>query len=284
MTMAQPLPLTARVLIFVVVGYLVILLVGPVVAVILQAVSQGVRPLWLALTQPTVLHAFGMTLWIAIATVGVCTVFGTLVAFVLVRQRFIGRSLLNGLVDLPFAVSPVVAGLMYILVFGRGGWLEPWAEAAGIKIIFNWPGMLLATIFVSMPFVIRELMPVLKSRGMDEEQAAYTLGANRWTTFWRVTLPGIKWGLFYGIVLTFARAVGEFGAVLVVSGGISGRTETATLFIFRALDERQEVAAAGAALVMASLSLMILMSMELIKRVPETGRRVLPKPLVVTTH
>lgn len=284
MTIAQPLPRTARMLIAVVVGYLVILLVGPVVAVILQAFGHGVQTLWLSLTQPSVLHAFAMTLWIAIATVGVCTVFGTLVAFVLVRQRFPGRSLLNGLVDLPFAVSPVVAGLMYILVFGRGGWLEPWADATGIKVIFNWPGMLLATIFVSIPFVIREVMPVLQLRGLDEEQAAYTLGANRWTTFWRVTLPGIKWGLFYGIVLTFARAVGEFGAVLVVSGGISGRTETATLFIFRALDERQEVAAAGAALVMASLSFIILMSMELIKRAPETGGRVATKPLVAKAH
>lgn len=283
MTTAQPLPRAARILIALVVGYLVVLLLGPVVAVILQAFSQGVRPLWLALTQPTVLHAFVMTLWIGVATVVLCTVFGTVVAYVLVRQRFIGRSLLNGLVDLPFAVSPVVAGLMYILVFGRGGWLEPWAEAAGVKIVFNWPGMLLATIFVSIPFVIREVMPVLQSRGLDEEQAAYTLGAGRWTAFWRVTLPGIKWGLFYGIVLTFARAVGEFGAVLVVSGGISGRTETATLFIFRALDERQEVAAAGAALVMASLSLMILISMELIKRAPTTERPIADRPRPVRT-
>lgn len=253
-------------LIALVIAYLAVLLLGPVVAIVAQAFSRGIGPLWQALTQPEVLHAFGMTLWIAISSVALCTAFGTVVAFVLVRQRFVGRSFLNGLVDLPFAVSPVVAGLMYILLFGRGGWLEPWVEAAGIKVIFNWPGMLLATSFVSLPFVIREVMPVLQARGWDEEQAAYTLGASRWVAFWRVTLPGIKWGLIYGIVLTFARAVGEFGAVLVVSGGISGRTETATLFIFRALDERLEVAAAGAALVMASLSFMILIAIEVIKR------------------
>ena len=257
-----------RVLIAVVVGYLAVLLLGPVIAIVAQAFSQGVDTLWAALTRVDVRQAFVMTLWIALTSVALCTVFGTIVAFVLVRQRFVGRSLLNGLVDLPFAVSPVIAGLMYILLFGRGGWFEPLVDAAGVKMIFNWPGMVLATTFVAIPFVIRELMPVLQSLGLDQEQAAYTLGASRWNTFWRVTLPSIKWALFYGIVLTFARALGEFGAVLVVSGGISGKTETATLFIFRALDEREEVAATGAALVMASLSFLILIGMELLKRRP----------------
>jgi len=252
-------------LIAVVVGYLLVLLAGPLVAIVLEAFDQGLAPLWAALTQPDVLHAFEMTLWISLAAVLLCTLFGTVVAFVLVRQRFIGRAFLNGLVDLPFAVSPVVAGLMYILLFGQQGWFEPWLEAAGIKVIFNWPGMVLATTFVAIPFVIRELMPVLQAVGLDQEQAAHTLGASRWTTFWRVTLPSVKWGLFYGIVLTFARAMGEFGAVLVVSGGISGRTETATLFIFRALDERQQVAGTGVALVMAAFSFSILIVMELLK-------------------
>jgi sulfate transport system permease protein len=254
-----------RLLIGVVLGYLLLLLGGPLVAICTEAFGGGVGSLWSALTEPDVLHAFGMTLGIASAAVLVCTVFGTLVAFVLVRHRFPGRAFFNGLVDMPFAVSPVVAGLMFILLFGRGGWLEAWAEASGIKMIFNWPGMLLATIFVALPFVIREVMPVLQAIGIDQEQAAYTLGASRWTTFRRVTLPSVKWGLLYGITLTFARAMGEFGAVLIVSGGISGRTETATLFIFRALDERMQAAAMGAALVMASLSFMILIAMELLK-------------------
>jgi sulfate transport system permease protein len=185
---------------------------------------------------------------------------------VLVRDRFRGRRFIDGLVDLPFAVSPVIAGFMIIVLFGREGWLTPLADAAGIKFVFSLPGMFLATAFVSLPFTTREVMPVLEQHGHDQEDAALTMGASSWQAFRRVTLPGIRWGLLYGISLTFARAIGEFGAVLVVSGSIAGLTETSTLFIFRALDERDAVAAYGMALVLAIISFTLLMAMELVRR------------------
>jgi len=168
-------------------------------------------------------------------------------------------------VDLPFAISPVIAGLMLILLFGRGGWLQALPDTLGIPIVFALPGMFLATAFVSLPFVVREVMPVLRHLGTEGEEAAYTLGASPWKAFWLVTLPAIKWGMLYGISLTFARALGEFGAVLVVSGGVSGMTETATLFIFRSMDDRNYAAAYAMALVLALISFALLMLIELSK-------------------
>ena len=194
------------------------------------------------------------------------TVFGLCIAFVLARHRFSGHRFINGLVDLPFAVSPVVAGLMLILLFGRNGWFTPITERLGIKMVFAWPAMLIATTFVSLPFVVREVVPVLIHAGMQQENAAYTLGASGWQTFWHVTLPSIRWGLLYGVSLTMARALGEFGAVLVVSGGISGLTETSTLFIFRSLDDRNPVAAYAMAMVLALISFSMLMLMEFFKK------------------
>jgi sulfate transport system permease protein len=185
---------------------------------------------------------------------------------VLVRDDFKGRQLINGLVDLPFAVSPVIAGLMLVLLFGREGWLTPLSDALGIKMVFALPGMLIATTFVSLPFVVRECMPVLAQAGTEQENAAYTMGASPWQTFWHVTLPSIRWGLLYGVSLTLARAVGEFGAVLVVSGGVSGLTETSTLFIFRSLDDRNYVGAYAMAMVLALISFTILMMMEFFKK------------------
>jgi sulfate transport system permease protein len=185
---------------------------------------------------------------------------------VLARHKFRGHRFINGLVDLPFAVSPVVAGLMLILLFGRNGWFTPLTERLGIKMVFAWPAMLIATTFVSLPFVIREVIPVLTQAGTQQENAAYTIGASGWQTFWHITLPSIRWGVLYGISLTMARALGEFGAILVVSGGVSGLTETSTLFIYRSLDDRNPVAAYAMAMVLALISFSMLMLMEFFKK------------------
>jgi sulfate transport system permease protein len=258
-------PWRRTLLIGLVVGYIGILLLWPIAAVVQGAFAGGLGPFWDAITQPDVLHAFWLTLLLAAIAVIINAIFGTIIAWVLVRHNFRGRSLLNGLIDLPFVVSPVIAGYMLILLFGRRGWFAPILEATDIKITFALPGMLLATIFVSLPFIVRELMPILQELGTDLEQAAYTLGASGWQTFWRVTLPGIRWGLLYGLTLTLARALGEFGAVLVVGGAIMGRTETATLFIYRALDERLYIGAYAASVLLALISFIILLAMERLK-------------------
>jgi sulfate transport system permease protein len=184
----------------------------------------------------------------------------------MVRHRFPGRQLLNGLIDLPFAVSAVVVGYMLLLLFGRTGLLAPVLQALNLKVAFALPGMILATLFVTMPFMVRELIPVLKEFGVEQEQAAATLGASGWQIFWLVTFPALRWGFIYGLTLTFARALGEFGAVLVIGGGVQGRTETATLYIFRALDERQYVGAYSAALVLGLLSLAIVLGSDLLRQ------------------
>ena len=198
--------------------------------------------------------------------VTVHAVFGTLVAWVFVRHRFPGRALINGLVDMPFAVSPVVAGYMLLLLFGRNGILAPVIEPLGIQVAFALPGIVLATMFVTLPFMIRELIPVLEAFDIRQEKAAATLGANSWQTFWRVTFPALRWGMIYGITLTFARALGEFGAVLVIGGGVQGRTETATLFIYRALEERQYIGAYSAAMVLGLFSLLLVLGSDRLRR------------------
>ncbi|HRY30385.1 MAG TPA: sulfate ABC transporter permease subunit [Elusimicrobiota bacterium] len=243
-----------RTLIGVVLAYVGILLAAPCAALARGAFAGGGAVLWRELARPDVLSAFRLTLALALGAVALNTVFGVLTAWVLVRHSFPGRRMLNALVDMPFAVSPVVAGYMLILLFGRGGWLAGWVEWSGFRVVFSWPGMLLATVFVTMPFVVREVMPVLREFGAEPEEAAATLGAGPWRIFWRVTLPSVRWGLLYGVALTLARALGEFGAVYVVSGAVQGRTETAPLFVFRALDERLTVAAYGVSLVLALLS------------------------------
>jgi sulfate transport system permease protein len=202
----------------------------------------------------------------AVGATAINTVFGVCIAWVLVRDNFWGRRILNGLVDMPFAVSPVIAGFMLILLFGRTGWLTSITDALGVKVVFALPGILLATIFISLPFVIREVAPVLGQVSRDQEDAALTIGANRLQTFWHVTLPAIRWGLLYGVSLTFARAVGEIGAVLVVSGGVSRLTETSTLFIFRSLDDRNYIGANAMAVVLAAISFLILMVIEFLKK------------------
>jgi sulfate transport system permease protein len=246
--------------------YAMLLLVGPLAGLLWGAFREGVSPFLREVLSADALHALKLTLLLSLAATAVNTILGTCVAYVLVRDDFPGKRWLNGLVDLPFAVSPVIAGFMLVLLFGRGGWLASAAHALGIKVVFALPGMLLATVFVSLPFVTRELMPVLEQTGTQSEAAAYTIGASPWKTFWLITVPAIRWGLLYGISLTFARAMGEFGAVLVVSGNVSGLTETAPLFIYRALDERNTVGAFAMAVVLAVFSFLLLLAMEFLRK------------------
>lgn len=246
--------------------YAALLIVGPLAAVVWGAFAEGLGAFVEQVTSDDALSALKLTLGLSIGATLVNTVCGVCIAWVLVRDNFRGREFVNGLVDLPFVVSPVIAGLMLILLFGQQGWLRPLVEALGLKVVFAWPGMLLATMFVSLPFVVREVMPVLAQHGVEQENAAYTMGASPFQAFHHITLPSIRWGVLYGVSLTFARSVGEFGAVLVVSGGVSGLTETSTLFIFRSLDDRNYVAAYATATVLAGLSFLILFAMEFFKK------------------
>jgi sulfate transport system permease protein len=253
-------------LIAVVVLYAVGLLVAPLVAIVLGAFAEGAGQFMRQITSVDAVSSLKLTMLMAASATVINTIFGLCIAWVLVRDKFWGKRILNGLVDMPFAVSPIIAGFMFILLFGINGWFTPLTDALGVKVVFALPGILLATIFISLPFVIREVMPVLSQINLDQENAAYTMGASRWQTFWHVTLPAIRWGLFYGVSLTFARAVGEIGAVLVVSGGVSRLTETSTLFIFRSLDDRNYVGANAMAVVLAAVSFIILMMIEFFKR------------------
>jgi sulfate transport system permease protein len=249
-------------LIAVVLLYAAGLLVAPLVAIVWGSLGEGAAEFIRQVTSADATSALKLTLVMAVAATIINTLFGLCIAWVLARDNFRGKRILNGLVDMPFAVSPVIAGFMIILLFGRTGWLSPVTDAMGIKVVFAQPGILLATIFISIPFVIREVVPVLNQVSRDQENAARTMGASPWQTFRHVTLPAIRWGLLYGVSLTFARAVGEIGAVLVVSGGVSRLTETATLFIFRSLDDRNAVGANAMAVVLAVVSFVILMVIE----------------------
>ncbi len=253
-------------LVALVVLYAAGLLVAPLVAIVFGAFAEGVGAVLREITSVDALSSLKLTLVMAIGATVINTVFGVLIAWVLVRDSFWGKRILSGLVDMPFALSPVVAGFMLILLFGRGGWLTSLTDALGIKVVFALPGILLATVFISLPFVIREVMPVLGQLGREQEEAAFTIGASGLQTFWHVTLPAIRWGLFHGVSLTFARAVGEIGAVLVVSGNVSRLTETSTIYIFRSLDDRNYVGANGMAVVLAAISFLILMVIEFFKK------------------
>jgi sulfate/thiosulfate transport system permease protein len=250
-------------------GYLAAILVAPVGIVFWRAFGDGVGGFWASLTTPEALHAFWLTVIIAAIAVPANTIFGVLCALAIVRRRFRGRGLVNVVVDLPLALSPVVVGLALILVYGRNGWFgEPLIES-GFRVIFALPGMVLATIFVSLPFVVREVVPVLREIGDEQEQAASTLGASSWQTFWRITLPSIRWGVAYGVVLTTARALGEFGAVSVVSGRIAGRTETMTLHVEERFQSFDLVGAYAASVVLGLLAIATLVAMSLFK--PKEG-------------
>ena len=244
-------------------GYLAMLLALPVAMVFWRAFGDGLEPVLAALRRPAFGAAFWMTLQITLIAVPVNTVFGIIAALVIVRRRLPGRSLLNAAIDLPFVLSPVVIGLSLVLVYGQDGWLGGLLDRLGITVIFATPGMVLATLFVSLPFVVREVIPVLREIGTDQEQAAYTLGASPWRTFWRVTQPSIQWGVIYGIILTTARSLGEFGAVAIVSGKISGKTETLTTHVEERFWAFDLVGAYTASIVLAVMALVVLMSMTL---------------------
>jgi sulfate/thiosulfate transport system permease protein len=211
--------------------YLGLLIAGPVALVVVNALSDGIVTFWSAITRPDALHAVGLTVLIASIVVLANTAFGVLCALLLVRSTSPVRRIVSAVVNLPFALSPVVIGLALLLAYGGRGWFGPLLDAVGWRVIFDIPGMVIATVFVTLPFVVREVEPVLREIGMDQEQAASTLGASAFDTFWRITLPSIRHAVGYGVVLTAARAVGEFGAVSVVSGHLAGRTETLTQYV-----------------------------------------------------
>jgi sulfate transport system permease protein len=247
-------------------GYLGALLVLPVGLVFYRTFEHGLAPAWDAVTTPEAQHAFWLTLVMVAIAVPANTIFGVGMALVIARGRVRGKSFLSALIDLPFAVSPVVIGLALILVYGRDGWFGGWLTEHGIRVIFSTPGMVMATIFVSLPFVVREVVPVLREIGTEQEEASRTLGASDWQTFWRVTLPAIRWGVAYGVILTTARALGEFGAVSVVSGKLAGQTQTATLLVEDRFQAFDLTGAYAASVVLALLAVAVILSMTLLDR------------------
>ncbi|UGT41813.1 sulfate ABC transporter permease subunit CysW [Nocardia yamanashiensis] len=252
--------------------YLAVLLVLPLVIILWRTFEKGIGPFLTSITTPAAQSAFQLSLLIVAIVVPVNVVFGVITAIALVRGKFPGRNLIQGLVDLPFAVSPVVVGVALILLWGAGGWFGG-IEDSGFKVIFALPGMVLATIFVTMPFVVREVEPVLHEIGDDQEQAAATLGASRWQTFWRITLPAIRWGLTYGIVLTVARALGEFGAVIMVSTALPGKSQTLTLLVHgRYMNDHNTFGAYCAATLLMGIALVVLLLMTLLERKRETAK------------
>lgn len=248
------------------VGYLGLLLILPLGAVILHAFGDGVGPVIDAITAPDAVSALRLTVLTVVIAVPLNTVFGIACAHLIVRGKIRGRGILGALLDIPFAVSPIVVGLALILVYGNGGWLGAPLASAGIQVIFSTPGIVMAVIFVSMPFVAREVIPVLEQIGDDQEKAADTLGASGLYTFRRITLPAIRWAVSYGVVLTTARALGEFGAVTVVSGRISGHTETLPLFVQKQFETFNQTGAYAASLLLALLALAALVAMNLFQR------------------
>jgi sulfate/thiosulfate transport system permease protein len=247
-------------------GYLSMLLLIPIAMIFFRAFEDGAGAAWEAVTTPEALHAFYLTILIAAIAVSANTIFGVGCALLLVRTNFRGKALLNAAIDLPFAISPVVIGLSLYLLYGREGWFGGWLLDNGIQILFSLPGMVLATIFVSLPFVVREVVPVLHEIGDEQEQAAQTLGANWWQTFRRVTLPAIRWGVAYGVVLATARALGEFGAVAIVSGRVVNETETAPLWVWREFGQFNLIGAYSASLVLALIAIGTLLAMNAFKR------------------
>jgi len=246
---------------FIVFAYAGALIIAPIYAVIDGAFQNGTAPVLDAIQNPQIVHAIQLSFQLALAATIFNVLFGVIIAWVLTRQQFIGKQVLDILVDIPFVFAPVIMGYVMIVIFGREGWIEP-----PFAIVFALPGMLLGKMFVSLPFVVRETVPILADMPLEQEEAAYTLGANRLRTFWRIVLPVIWTGILYGVVLTFARAVGEFGAVAVVSGGIEGKTETATVFIYRALLDRNRIGAYSVALALGAMAIGILVLMTTLKR------------------
>jgi len=247
-------------------GFLAIFLLLPLVAVFSQALEKGWRLYIDSITEPDALSAIKLTLLVALVCVPLNTIFGVMLAWSIAKFDFKGKSILTTLIELPFAISPVIAGLIFILLFGSAGWFGSWLVESNIKIVFAVPGIILATAFITFPFVARELIPLMQEQGKDDEEAAMTLGANGWQTFWRITLPNIKWGLLYGVILTNARAMGEFGAVAVVSGHIRGVTTTIPLQIEILYGEYLFSAAFALASLLALLALLTLALKSIIER------------------
>jgi sulfate transport system permease protein len=246
-------------------GYLAILLLVPLGLVFWRAFEHGFGPAWDAITSSEATHALWLTVLITLIVVPANTVFGILMALAIVRYRFPGKGLVNAIVDLPLALSPIVVGLSLLLLYGRLGWFGSWLDEHGVEIAFALPGMVLATMFVSLPFVVREVVPVLREIGIEQEQAAATLGASGLQTFRRVTFPAIRWAVAYGVVLTTARSLGEFGAVTVISGRIVGKTETLTLYVDSQFEGFNIVGAYAASVVLALMSISVLLLMTLLR-------------------
>ncbi|MGR2740236.1 sulfate ABC transporter permease subunit CysW [Billgrantia sp. Q4P2] len=253
-------PAVRRLLIGAAVVLAALFLLLPLVAIFAQAFVRGFDVFWANVTNHYTLAAIQLTLVIAVLTIPVCLVFGVALAWLVTRFRFPGRRILQTLIDIPFAVSPVVAGLVYLLLYGRTGWLGSWLDGHDIQLMFAWPGILMVTIFVTCPFVARELIPLMQAQGSREEEAAVTLGAPGWTIFRRVTLPNIRWALLYGVILTNARAVGEFGAVSVVSGAIRGQTNTLPLHLEQLYQDYNTVGAFASASLLALIALLTLVA------------------------
>ena len=256
----------SAVLIGIAIAYLFLVQYIPAINVFFEAFKKGTGPFLSNLAKPEFLHAAWLTLLLAAISIPVNAVFGLCAAWAIARHKFPGRAIVLSIIDLPFSISPVVAGLMIVLLYGRQGWFGPWLQAHNIQIIFAFPGMVMATAFVSMPFVAREVIPILEEFGKDQEEAARTLGANDWQTFWRVTLPSIRWGLLYGLILTNARAMGEFGAVSVVSGNIANTTQSLPLFVEDAYKQYETEAAFSAAVLLAFLAVITLILKEILER------------------
>lgn len=263
---SQSLPWGRYLLIALGLSFLVIVVVLPLVTIFYQAFANGMEAYWTGITTPEARHAIFLTLAIALVAVPMNTGFGILIAWILARYSFPGKILLLGIIDLPLAISPTVVGLMFILLYSQTiGLFGSWLEAANIKIIFALPGMIFTTLFVTLPFVVREVLPTLQSMEIAQEEAAQTLGANSWQTFWRVTFPSIRWALLYGVILCTSRAIGEFGAVSVVSGKVIGETNTLTLHIERVYSEYDTIAAFACASLLALLALMTLIGQEFLR-------------------
>ena len=246
-------------------GYLAGVLIAPVVMVFWRTFQNGTEAAWAAISSPESINAFKLTLLIALIAVPLNTVFGIVAALAVVRRRFPGKGLLNAFIDLPLALSPVVVGLSLFLLYGRDGWFGGWLGRHDFQVLFALPAMVLATVFVSLPFVAREVIPTLREIGNEQEQAAGTLGASSWQTFWRITLPAVRWAVIYGVVLTTARCLGEYGAVAVVSGRIQGQTETATLRVEERYDSFDLAGAYAISLVLAAVAVLVLVAMILIR-------------------
>lgn len=252
-------PVTKWILITIAMILTMVLLVVPLVSIFLQAFDKGFGPYLDNLSDPDTLHAIGLTLFVALLTVPINLFFGVMLAWSVTRFEFPGRKLLMTLMDIPFAVSPVVAGLLYLLLYGNNGWIGQWLYEHDLQLMFAWPGIVMVTVFVTCPFVARELIPLMQQQGREDEEAAVILGASGWQLFRRVTLPNIKWALLYGVILTNARAVGEFGAVSVVSGNIRGETNTLSLHVQLLYEDYQAQAAFASASLLAAIALLTLL-------------------------